>query len=179
MLKFELLANFSLEGIFTLGDFSMSQTVSVPVALPTLRALLDYQAEHASEQDFSELVDRIFREWLARQRGPQGYLWKTVMLPDGSRLRITSLHRAHFATIVGGELIYEGVSMSPNQFARASLGTVRNAWEAILVQLPGECNWTPATRLRYSAEADARRKAYREAARTREEAMCTSRSEKC
>jgi hypothetical protein len=157
----------------------MSQPVSVPIALPTLRALLDYQAEHASEEDFSDLVDRICREWLARQHGPRGYLWKTVLLPDGSRLRITSLHRAHFAAIVGGELIYEGVSMSPNQFARASLGTVRNAWEAILVQLPGERNWTPASRLRYFAEAEARRKANREAVRAREEAMCTSRVGKC
>lgn len=157
----------------------MSQTVSVPIALPTLRALLDYQAGHASKESFSDLVDRIFREWLARERSPQGYLWKTVMLPEGSRLRISSLHRAHFAAIVGSELIYEGVSMSPNQLARASLGTVRNAWEAIQIQLPGELNWTAANRLRYSAEAEARRKAYREAARAREEAMYTPRVEKC
>ena len=155
----------------------MSRHLSVPIALPTLRALLDYQAEHASEEDFSNFVDRIFREWLARQRGPQGYLWKTVMLPDGSRLRISSLHRAHFADIVGGELIYEGMSMSPNQFARASLGTVRNAWKAILVQLPGERSWTPASRLRYSVEAAARRNAYREAAQAGEEAQV--RVEKC
>jgi len=153
----------------------MSQHVSVTVTLPTLRALLDYQAEKACDQDFSGLVDRAIREWLARQRGSQGYLWKTVVLPEGSRLRISSLHRAHFATIVGSELLYEGVSMSPNQFARASLGTVRNAWEAILVQLPGELNWTPANRLRFSAEAEARRKAYREAARARESDVHISR----
>ncbi len=148
----------------------MCQLVSVPVPVATLRALLDYQAEHASDQDFSDLLDRIFREWLARQGGPQGYLWKTVMLPDGCRLRITSQRRVHFAAIVGDQLIYEGVSMSPNQFATASLGTVRNAWQAIMVQLPGDTVWKPATRLRYSAEAEARRKAYREAARAREEA---------
>jgi hypothetical protein len=47
--------------------------------------LLHYQAAHASEEDFSDLVDRILREWLARQHGAQGCLWKTVMLPDGSR----------------------------------------------------------------------------------------------
>jgi hypothetical protein len=143
----------------------MSKHVSVAVTLPTLRALLEYQAEHASEEDFSDLLDRAIREWLARHRGPQGYLWKTVMLPDGSRLRISSRHRTHYATIVGDELIYEGVSMSPNQFATASLGTVRNAWEAILVQLPGERDWKPATRLRYAAEAQARRIANRESAR--------------
>ncbi|WP_426168939.1 hypothetical protein [Pseudoduganella sp. R-34] len=36
----------------------MSQHVSVTVTLPTLRDLLDYQAEKASDQDFSGLVDR-------------------------------------------------------------------------------------------------------------------------
>ena len=40
------------------GDFSMSKHVSVAVTLPTLRALLEYQAEHASEEDFSDLLDR-------------------------------------------------------------------------------------------------------------------------
>lgn len=83
----------------------MCQLVSVPITFTTLRALLDYQTEHASEQDFSDLLDRIFREWLARQGGPQGYRWKTVMLPDGCRLRITSRHRVHFAAIVGDQLI--------------------------------------------------------------------------
>ncbi|WP_374585604.1 hypothetical protein [Pseudoduganella sp.] len=79
------------------------------------------------------------------------------MLPDGSRLRISSLQRSFYATVVGDELIYEGQSMSPNQFATASLGTVRNAWEAIFVQIPGERDWKRATGLRYPAEMQKRK----------------------
>lgn len=145
----------------------MSARMSVAISLGTLRELLEYQAEQRSEIDPADLADLAIREWLVRQRdpskrlGPNGYQWKTVFLPEGARLRISSQHCAHFATIVGDELIYEDTSMSPNQFARASLGTVRNAWEAIFVQLPGERDWKRATRLRFAAAAQAQRVANR------------------
>lgn len=119
------------------------------ITLPTLGTLLAYHVAHPTEND---LADLAIRDWLVRQRGPLGYFWKGVLLPDGSRLRISSLQRAYFATVVGDELIYEGQSMSPNQFSTACLITVRNAWEAIFVQLPGEQDWKRATRLRYLAE---------------------------
>lgn len=54
--------------------------------------------------------------------------------------------------------------MSPNQFVKAALGQVRNAWEAIYVQMPGERQWKHATRLRYEAAAQARRAQNRDAA---------------
>lgn len=147
----------------------MCPRVSLAINLATLRALLDYHSESESELDLADLADLAIREWLVRQRGPQGYLWKTVLLPDGSRLRISSRERAFYATVVGDELVFEGQSMSPNQFATASLGTVRNAWQAIYVQLPGERDWKRATRLRYAAEMEARKlalRAAREAQRT-------------
>ena len=56
-----------------------------------------------------------------------------------------------------GPLGYFWKSMSPNQFATASLGTVRNAWEAIFVQIPGERDWKRATGLRYLAEMQKRK----------------------
>jgi len=141
----------------------MSQRLSVSISLPTLLELLAYRAEQDSEADPSDLADVAIREWLQRQRAatkphrPPGYLWKTVLLPDGARLRIFSRQCAHYADIVGNELIYNEQTMSPNQFALASLGSVRNAWEAIQVQLPGELEWRSAARLRYAAAAQARR----------------------
>ncbi|WP_154668265.1 hypothetical protein [Pseudoduganella violaceinigra] len=145
--------------------------------MSTLRNLLEYLTEQGSELDPADVADRAIREWLERQRGPAkrraplGYWWKTVFLPDGSRLRISSRYCVHFATVVGDEIIYNSLSVSPNQFATASLGTVRNAWEAIYVQLPGERDWKPAVRLRYAAAAQAQRLDNREAeARARETA---------
>lgn len=146
----------------------MGSRMSVEISLSTLRELLAYHAEHGNDLDPADMADVAIREWLQRQRdptkcpGPNGYRWKTVFLPEGSRLRISSQHCAHFATIVGDELVYENLSMSPNQFARASLGMVRNAWEAIFVQLPGEKDWKRATRLRFAAAAQAQRLANRE-----------------
>lgn len=125
---------------------------SVAITLPTLRALLEYHDAHPTEKDLADLADLAIRDWLVRQRGPLGYFWKGVLLPDGSRLCISSLQRSFYATVVGDELIFEGQSMSPNQFATACLGTVRNAWEAIFVQIPGDRDWKRATRLRYMAE---------------------------
>lgn len=144
----------------------MCPRMTIALTLPTLRALLDYHAEQGSDLDPADLADLAIRDWLTRQRCPSGYWWKTVLLPDGTRLRISSLHRTYYAAIVGAELVYDGHSMSPNQFASACLGTARNAWEAIYAQLPGERDWKQATRLRHAAAAQARRAANRHAAAT-------------
>lgn len=159
----------------------MGARMSLAISLPTLRALLDYCDEQGNELDPADLADVAIREWLEWKRdpvkrpGPNGYQWKTVFLPEGARLRISSQHCVHFATVVGDELIYDNASMSPNQFARASLGTVRNAWEAIFVQLPGERDWKRATRLRFAAAAQAQRIANRAHAASLRKAL----GEKC
>ena len=147
----------------------MFPRVSLSLPLPTVRSLLDYHADHESGVDPADLADQAIREWLQRQHdlerpaGRRGYLWKTVFLPDGARLRISTHHGAHHAEIVGDELVCNAMSMSPNQFVKAALGQVRNAWEAIYVQMPGERQWKHATRLRYEAAAQARRAQNRDA----------------
>ena len=148
----------------------MSSRLSLSLPLPTLRALLDYHADCECACEPADLADQAIREWLQRQHdlqrpaGRRGYLWKTVFLPDGARLRISTHAGAHHAEIVGDELVCNAMSMSPNQFVKASLGRVRNAWEAIYVQMPGERQWKNATRLRYEAAAQARRLQQRDAA---------------
>ena len=79
--------------------------MSVPLSPSTLRDLLDYQSKQGCGLDPADLVDMAIREWLERQRdpskrqGPKGYIWKSVFLPDGARLRISSQHCVHRATI--------------------------------------------------------------------------------
>jgi len=138
----------------------MSYRGSLEVSLPTLRALLDYQAEQANDLSLTDLADIAILEWLQRQRAtnrptdPKGYFWKTVFLPDGTRLRISSCHGKHFAEVVCGELIYDTRAVSPNQFVLASLGNTGNAWKVIQVQLPGDTDWTPAPRCHGACAAD-------------------------
>jgi len=150
----------------------MNDRVSVEVDLQTLRALLDYQAERESNRSLADLVKIAILEWLQRQCvsnrpvEPKGYFWKTVFLPDGTRLRISGSFGTHYADVVCGELIYDSQPVSPNQFVTASLGNVGNAWKVICVQLPGDSDWTPAIRLRHAAMAHAFRTAKRKAERT-------------
>lgn len=147
----------------------MSYRVSLEVSPSTLRALLDYQAEQAPDLAPADLADIAICEWLQQRCASQqslasnGYFWKTVFLPQGSRLRISSCRGQHYAEVVGGELIYDSQSLSPNQFVLASLGNVGNAWKVIQVQLPGESDWTQALRLRHAADAHALRSARRKA----------------
>jgi hypothetical protein len=150
----------------------MTSRVTLEVSLPTLHALLDYHAEHAAGRALADLADIAICEWLQRQRAankpvdPKRFFWKTVFLPDGTRLRIRSRQGPHYAEVVCGELIYEGEAVSPNQFVTASLRNVGNAWKVIHVQLPGDTDWTPALHLRHAAMAHAFRTAKRMAERT-------------
>ncbi|KRC00592.1 hypothetical protein [Duganella sp. Root198D2] len=150
----------------------MTSRVTLEVSLPTLHALLDYHSEQAADHTLTDLADIAIREWLQRQRAASkpmelaGFFWKTVFLPDGALLRICSRDGPHYAEVVCGELIYEGRAVSPNQFVTASLGNVGNAWKVIYVQLPGDGDWTPATRMRHAAMAHAFRTAKRKAERT-------------
>lgn len=143
----------------------MNSRVMLEVNPSTLRALLDFQSEQGGELDLAALAEQAISEWLQLQRtrakplAPPGYFWKTVFLPEGTRLRVKSCHGAHFAEVIGCRLVHDSQCFSPNQFVTASLGNVGNAWNLIYVQLPGESDWTQARRLRYEIEAHARRTA--------------------
>jgi hypothetical protein len=149
----------------------MSSNLYIAISSATMHALLDFQREQKNcERDPAALADLAIRDWLERQREPaqpasqRGYFWKKVFLPDGTRLRVSSYAVTRYAAIVGDDLVHNGMTMSPNRFAQMSLGSVRNAWHAIRVLLPGEREWKLALRLRYAAEAQARRSANRPAA---------------
>lgn len=150
----------------------MSNRVTMEVSPSTLRALLNYQAEQESELEVAEMADLAIRDWLQRQQvssrqgGQAGYLWKTVFLPDGTRLRVKSSRGAHYAEVVCGEILYDQRCVSPNQFVSACLGNAGNAWKLVYVQLPGDSDWTQAQRLRYAAAAHALRTAKRKTERT-------------
>ena len=149
----------------------MTHHLCIPVSVPVLHALLDYQSMFASDMAPAGLAERAITEWLARQRAailpPQqrGYFWKALFLPEGSRLRISNHALTRYAAIEGDELIYNAMSVSPNQFAQMTVGAARSAWHVIHVQWPGEREWALALRLRQALEAQNRHAACRDAAR--------------
>ncbi len=153
----------------------MLPTLCIALSAPTLRAFLEYQGEH-SEVDPAIVADLAIRDWLERQRelakpaSQRGYRWKSLFLPEGTRLRTSNYAVTRYADIVGDDLVHQGRIMSPNQFVQVSLGSTRSAWDAVYIQMPGSREWTLALRLRYAQEAEARRAAYRAANAQKEQA---------
>ena len=147
----------------------MTPNLCIAISAPTLRALLDFQSEHDQEADPADLADRAIRDWLHYQRelakpaGQRGYFWKKLFLPDGTRLRVSNHMTTRYAAVVGDDLVYESMTISPNRFAQMTLGSARNAWEVVYVQMPGQREWKLALRLRYALGADERRAANRPA----------------
>ena len=83
----------------------------------------------------------------------RGYRWKLIFLPEGTRLRMDSDGRAHYACVEGDQIIFRGVSVSPRGMTLAVAGDGRNAWSELALCFPGERIWVRASRCR----ADLRR----------------------
>jgi hypothetical protein len=79
----------------------------------------------------------------------KGYVWAALMVPNGSRLRMTYKSADYFAIVAKEEIMYEGKSYTPSELARYIAGnTNRNAWRDFYIQLPGQKTWRRADALR-------------------------------
>ncbi|NVM78783.1 hypothetical protein FHW83_004613 [Duganella sp. SG902] len=114
--------------------------------------LCSYLRESGSTLSPSEALIKAVQLWIAKGRADaipaQGYQWKQLFLPEGTRLRMQVRECWHTAAIVGDELIYKGNPTSPHQMARQAAGDGRNAWREIWVLMPGHKQWANADRLR-------------------------------
>ena len=116
--------------------------------------LLDYLQSNGSTQEPAEVVGMAIQYWLDERkplpRSPalpilHGYQWKELFLPEGTRLRLLYRADCAYAEVIGDRIMYQGRPVSPNQFATAFAGSVRNAWHDLTLRLPGEKNWKPAS----------------------------------
>jgi len=121
----------------------MTPKLCIAISTATLRALLDFQSERGKELDPADLADLAIRAWLHHQKdlakpaGQRGYFWKKLFLPEGTRLRVSNYQMTRYAAIVGDDLVYESMTTSPNRFVQMTLGSARNAWEVVYIQMPG------------------------------------------
>jgi hypothetical protein len=84
----------------------------------------------------------------------KGYQWQQLFLPNGTELRMTYKGRNAYAQVKHEQIMAEGVSYSPSQWASAVAdNTSRNAWRDIWVRLPGQRDWIFADKLRRREEA--------------------------
>lgn len=138
-----------------------------------MRLLAAFLRETDSRRLPAEVANEAISEWIARQRGqlpdivvasaanllkaggtaaPNGYRWKTIFLPDGTRLRMQWSGSHHDALIQDGNLVFDGRPMSPRQMTIAVAGKGYNAWRTLWLLLPGATRWKSALQLRHEVE---------------------------
>jgi hypothetical protein len=125
-----------------------------------MRRLAEFLASSGSPLTAAEAASKAIDQWIASQRGqlldlpigsPHGYRWKTLFLPEGTRVRMHCAGKNFDATVEGDDLVFEGRSMSPRQMTLAVSGQGYNAWRALWILLPGASRWRPASLLRREA----------------------------
>jgi hypothetical protein len=135
----------------------MKSTVTVQLETGTLLKLINRLSELGGTQDLSEGVSSAIEFWLAEQAklsaggdpaSVRGYQWKSVFLPEGTVLRSWSYGDHNYARVEGDQIIHEGKSVSPNQFAQSFARTTRNAWTDLYIRRPCDKRFTLACRLR-------------------------------
>jgi hypothetical protein len=108
--------------------------------------LLTYLKRTGNAQQPDEAVAAAITQWLeTMQTYPQepapgtplrGYQWKSLFLPDGTRLRMQYQGDHEYAMVEGDRLIYQGRPVSPNRFANSFGGGVRNVWQELAIRGP-------------------------------------------
>jgi hypothetical protein len=92
-----------------------------------------------------QIVEHAVKAWIATATaGPpsvRGYQWKSLFLPEGTRLRMHYKNRFAYAEVCGDAIVHEGVAMSPRQFTNHVAGCVRNAWRELWIRCPGDGSW--------------------------------------
>jgi hypothetical protein len=142
----------------------MFTTVSVQLPHPVLLQLVAHLEKPGGPQDLSAAMLAALELWLCEQQCPHpgqpplhGYQWKSLFLPEGTRLRSWSYGEHNYAEVVGDQIIHNGRAVSPNQFARSFARSNRNAWSDLSVRRPGDKKWTVASRLRRELASERRR----------------------
>ena len=129
-----------------------------------------------------EALRLAIKHWIAAQRAAaepaRGYQWRLLFLPSGSPIRMRHGEQYYVAEVVGDDLLYHGMPVSPRQFTLMVAGHGRNAWRDVRVRLNGERHWTQACRLKRALEqrpvAQSPVEAMAAAARTMSDALQTT-----
>jgi hypothetical protein len=76
-------------------------------------------------------------------------MWKNLLLPPGTNIRMTYKYVAHHANIEGDNFIYQGKKTSPSEFANTvANGTSRNAWRDLWIKRPHDRDFRLADEIR-------------------------------
>jgi len=130
---------------------------ALPASFATYVLLTQFLTRHKIKKEMFEVVDEAVNAWMNSLEAEKdaneastlnGYQWKHLFLPEGTKLR-TICEGAHLiAHVQGCRLMYEGRICSPSQFVNGVHESCRNAWKTIWVLLPAETEWKLANEFR-------------------------------
>ena len=141
----------------------MFATVTTELTYPTLAALLEKSKQAGGPANLSQAIAQAVTFWLEHAKQASagtdapsmpGYQWKSLFLPEGTELRTWSYGRPRSARVEGNRIMFDGKSVTPNQFARSFARTMRNAWRDLLICRPGDKTFTLACVLRRQLAAE-------------------------
>jgi hypothetical protein len=133
--------------------------ISIPISTSTFVDLVDFLREKNSARDPIEVIESAIDYWMMNAEwkdeilsppmgAATGYSWKSVFLPSGSALRIKYKAQYHYAKVEGDKLMYQGESVSPNQFASKVADCARDAWRDVWIKRPSDKDYVVAKSLR-------------------------------
>lgn len=128
---------------------------------------IDYWLDNASWKDLDDLVPEP-----PPPPASDGYVWKQLVLPPGTELRMTYDRDVHHARVEGDYLVFNGKRTSPNAMVKAiANNTTRNAWRDLFVKRPTDRKFRMADELRREQLSQRKQsQAARNAAKASEEA---------
>jgi hypothetical protein len=86
--------------------------------------------------------------------GNSPLIWKGLMIPHETDVRMNYAGRDHFAVVRDGMIADEDGAFSPSEWARkVAAGTSRNAWRDLWFKMPPGRKWVPAQLLREELNA--------------------------
>nr|WP_183439572.1 hypothetical protein [Pseudoduganella violacea] len=117
-----------------------------------LTELDEFLVQSGNPLPLEQAASHAIRQWIKAQQqtanAGQGYQWKCLFLPAGSRLRMHYDGQCFHAQVTVDELRFRGRPVSPRQMTIEIAGAGRNAWQDLWVQLPCEKTWIQAAKLR-------------------------------
>jgi hypothetical protein len=140
-----------------------TSTVYLPLKTKVFVELIDFLREKGSDRDPASILEPAIMLWqhfadeepdvwmpeVSERPQHLGYMWKNLLLPPGTNIRMTYKHVAHHANIEGDDFTYQGKKTSPSEFANTvANGTARNAWRDLWVKRPHDRDFRLADEIR-------------------------------
>ena len=133
--------------------------IYVAISPKTYLDLTTFLAASNLPDDPTDVIESAVAYWMdnaewkeglapSQRQSRQGYHWKTLFLPHGTKLRMRYRNDYHYAEVVEDDLIFESVKVSPSEFTFKVTNTSRNAWRDIEVMRPLDSQWRVADILR-------------------------------